>query len=63
MQACRQHGVTAAFMVPTQATCWSADPEFDADRLRSWTQAELRRRTHARLGADGAEGEAAAAAR
>lgn len=35
-QACRQHRVTAAFMVPTQANMLVSSPEFDAASLTSW---------------------------
>jgi acyl-CoA synthetase (AMP-forming)/AMP-acid ligase II len=34
--ACREHGVTAAFMVPTQASMVVGDPAFDARNYASW---------------------------
>jgi acyl-CoA synthetase (AMP-forming)/AMP-acid ligase II len=37
-QACRQHGVTAAFMVPTQVGMVISDPQFDAADYASWTK-------------------------
>ncbi len=36
-QACKQHGVTAAFMVPTQISMVISDPAFNADDYASWT--------------------------
>ena len=30
------HGITASFMVPTQASTLVRDPDFDADKLRTW---------------------------
>lgn len=37
-QTCRQHGVTAAFMVPTQVSMVISDPQFDAADFGSWTK-------------------------
>ena len=37
-QACRQHGITAAFMVPTQVSMVISDPEFNAEDYASWTK-------------------------
>ena len=36
MEACEDEGITAAFMVPTQANMLVTSPGFDAARLRSW---------------------------
>jgi acyl-CoA synthetase (AMP-forming)/AMP-acid ligase II len=36
VEAANTHGVTAAFMVPTQASTLVRDKSFDAHRLRSW---------------------------
>jgi len=57
MQAVEQEGVTATFMVPTQANTLATHPDLDAARMRTWTklsfagapmpdwvQAELRQR-------------------
>ena len=38
MAACAEEGITAAFMVPTQANTLVTHAEFDAARLRSWTK-------------------------
>ena len=62
MEAAATHGITAAFMVPTQASTLVRDAGFDADKLRDLAQALLRRRADAGLGAARAEGEAAAPA-
>lgn len=36
MDAAAEHGITAGFMVPTQASTLVRDPAFDADKLRTW---------------------------
>jgi fatty-acyl-CoA synthase len=36
MQACEATGITAAFMVPTQANMLVSHPSFDAARMRTW---------------------------
>jgi fatty-acyl-CoA synthase len=36
MQACESAGITAAFMVPTQANALVSAPDFDAQAMRSW---------------------------
>lgn len=38
MQAVEQEGVTATFMVPTQANTLATHPDLDAGKLRSWTK-------------------------
>jgi acyl-CoA synthetase (AMP-forming)/AMP-acid ligase II len=36
MDAAAEHGITAGFMVPTQASTLVRDPAFDAGKLRTW---------------------------
>jgi acyl-CoA synthetase (AMP-forming)/AMP-acid ligase II len=36
MEATDKHGITASFMVPTQASTLVRDPDFDANKLRTW---------------------------
>ena len=36
MKACEAEGISAGFMVPTQANMLVTSPSFDANRLRSW---------------------------
>ena len=36
MEAADEHGITAGFMVPTQASTLVRDPDFDANKLRTW---------------------------
>lgn len=36
MEAASENGITAAFMVPTQASMLVRDPGFDADKLKTW---------------------------
>jgi acyl-CoA synthetase (AMP-forming)/AMP-acid ligase II len=36
MAAAAEHGITAGFMVPTQASTLVRDPDFDAQKLRTW---------------------------
>ena len=51
MEAAATHGITAGFMVPTQASTLVRDAGFDADKLRDLAEALVRRRADAGLGA------------